>query len=293
MTAHPMDNKICIVTGANAGIGKATTEGLAKAGATVVMMCRQTDTGQAALDDIQKKTGSDKLHLIQVNLASFDEIRAAAKTFLDRFDRLDVLINNAAVVPSKRELTQDGIEKQFGVNHLAPFLLTLLLIDRLKQSTPSRIVNVSSTLHHSATIDFDDLQAERSYGALRVYGQSKLANVLFTYELARRLEGTGVTVNAVHPGGVRTQLGRHAPIWLKPLLLLASALMIGPEKGAKTSLYVATAPELEDTTGKYFAKSRVAPSSKESHDEAVAKRLWEISAELTGVDYPSGEAKPL
>ena len=218
------------------------------------------------------------------DLASMESIRKFAADFLDTHERLDVLINNAAIMPTSRTETSDGFETQFGVNHLAPFLLTHLLLDLLKASAPSRIVTVSSTLHHKATLDFDDLQYEHNkYRAMQAYGRSKLANVLFTYELARRLKGTGVTANCLHPGVVRTGLMRDLPLFLQPLLKVAGLLMLSPDRGARTSVHVATSPELEGVTGEYFDQCAVARSSSASHDAQSGARLWEISAELTHI----------
>lgn len=277
-----MKGKTCLVTGANSGIGKGTAQELAAMGATVVMLCRDAVKGEAALNEIITKTGNQNVSVMIADLASMESIREFAKNFLNTHKRLDVLINNAAIVPTSRMETLDGFEIQFGVNHLAPFLLTNLLLDLLKASAPSRIVNVSSTLHHKATLDFDDLQYEHNkYRSMEAYNRSKLANVLFTYELSRQLEGSSVTVNCLHPGVVRTGLLRDLPLFLQPFVKLAQLLMLSPEGGARTSVYVATAPELDGVTGEYFDKSAVARSSSASHDAESGRRLWKISAELT------------
>ena len=279
-----MTGKVCIVTGANSGIGKAICVGLARMGATTVMACRDKERGENALLDIRGETGGATLDLMELDLAKFASVRAFAEAFKTKYDRLDVLVNNAAIVPTRRMITDDGNELQFQVNHLSPFLLTHLLLDRLKASAPSRIVNVSSTVHHNARINFDDIQGEHRYSGLRAYGQSKLANVLFTKELARRLDGTGVTVNALHPGGVRTRIFRHAPLPLKPIFILAGIIMLSPERGGDTALYLAASPELQNVTGKYFAKRKQKRVSKEADDPEIARRLWDLSAQLTGVD---------
>ncbi|MCH7959150.1 MAG: SDR family oxidoreductase [Candidatus Hydrogenedentes bacterium] len=277
-----MNGKTCLVTGANSGIGKATAAGLAAMGATVVMVCRDAVKGETALNEIITETGSQDVSVMIADLASLKSIREFAANFLDKHERLDVLINNAAIMPTSRTETSDGFETQFGVNHLAPFLLTHLLLDLLKASAPSRIVNVSSTLHHKATLDLDDLQYERNkYRAMQAYGRSKLANILFTYELARRLKGTGVTANCLHPGVVRTSLMRDLPFFLQPLLKIAGMMMLSPSGGARTSVHVATSPDLEGVTGEYFDKCAVTRSSSVSHDAESGARLWEISAELT------------
>lgn len=279
-----MTGKVILLTGANSGIGKATAELLAKMGATLVMVCRDKARGEAALADVKRYSGNEKVELMLADLASFDSVRNLAASITEKHPRLDVLINNAAVMPSKRCLTRDGFEAQFGVNHLAPFLLTHLLTDALKLAAPSRIVNVASTLHQSATMNFDDIQSEGQYRSMRCYGQSKLANVLFTYESAKRLEGTGVMVNCLHPGVVRSNILRDLPVILKPLVALAGMFMLSPHKGAETSVYVAASPQLEGVTGKYFVKCAEARSSSESHDDKVAKRLWELSSELTACE---------
>ena len=279
-----MTGKVCVVTGANSGIGKAICHGLARMGATTVMACRHKERGENALLDIRGETGGATLELMDLDLARFASVRGFAEAFHEKYDRLDVLINNAAIVPTRRIVTEDGNELQFQVNHLAPFLLTHLLLDRLKASAPARIVNVSSTVHHNARINFDDIQGEQRYSGLRAYGQSKLANVLFTKELARRLDGTGVTANALHPGGVRTRIFRHAPLFVKPIFILGGIVMVSPQKGADTALYLAASPEVQNITGKYFVKQKEKRVSKEADDPEIARRLWDLSAKLTGVD---------
>jgi NAD(P)-dependent dehydrogenase (short-subunit alcohol dehydrogenase family) len=278
-----MDGKICIVTGANSGIGMATAEGLAKQGAHVVMACRDVERSKSVQEKITKASGSDKVDLLQLDLGSQKSTRAFAETFLNAYDRLDVLVNNAAVVPTKRQETADGYEAQFGVNHLGPFLLTHLLLDRLKESAPSRIVTVSSMLHVKGIINFDDLQSENSYGIMVAYQQSKLANCLFTFELARKLEGTGVTANCLHPGVVNTGLTRNLPFFLKPLLKIAGLFMLNPDKGAATSLHVATSAELEGVTGKYFDDCKESRYSSKADDREVAEKLWNLSEQYTGI----------
>lgn len=279
-----MSGKVCIVTGANSGIGLETAAGIAERGATVVMACRSRERAEAAQKEIESRGYAGATDVMLVDMASFDSIRAFADAFKQKYDRLDVLVNNAAIVPKSRELTQDGIEKQFGVNHLAYFLLTHLLLDQLKESAPSRIVNVASTVHQSATINFEDLQAENGYSFIKAYGQSKLANVMFTYELARRLEGTDVTANCLHPGGVSTNIFRDASLFLKPILFVGRAFLKGPKRGAKTSVYLATSPEVEGVTGKYFVNCKEAKSSALSHDRDAQQRLWDISARLTRIE---------
>jgi NAD(P)-dependent dehydrogenase (short-subunit alcohol dehydrogenase family) len=283
MSQPAMNGKVCLITGANSGIGKATAQGLAQMGATVVMVCRDREKGEAVQREIKAASSNESVDLLLADLSSQQSIRQLASEIRERYPRLHVLINNAGISPSARRLTNDGIESTLAVNHLAPFLLTNLLLDHLKASAPARIVNVASTA--MAAINFDDLQGEKRFNMMSIYGQSKMMNVLFTYELARRLEGTGVTVNCLHPGVVSTNLARD----FTPLFrLLAQLFFISPEKGAQTSLYLASSPEVESVSGKYFIKQREAKSAPASYDEAAAKRLWHISEELTHlVEIPS------
>ena len=274
-----MNGKICIVTGANAGIGKATAVGLAELGATVVMVCRDLGRGESARREVAERAGRDDLHLFIADLASQTEVRQLAKAILAQFPRVDVLINNAAIIPLQRTTTVDGVELQLAVNHLAPFLLTNLLLDRLKASAPARIVNVSSGVHRGATIHFGDLQSERSYHHTGVYAVTKLMNVLFTKELARRLAGSDVTANALHPGVPATKLsanyaGRDGQARASFADLMASA---------QTSLYLATSPEVAEVTGEYFANSRIQASTAVANDPVIAQKLWQISAQLIGL----------
>jgi NAD(P)-dependent dehydrogenase (short-subunit alcohol dehydrogenase family) len=263
-------DKICIVTGGNTGIGRATVAGLAQRGATVVIACRDVDKGRAALDEVAAKTGSKDLHVMQLDLASLKSVRAFAAAFIAKFPQLDVLVENAGVLTGKRQLTADGLEMDFGVNHVGHFLLTELLLPLLKTSAPSRIVVVSSNLHSSATLDFDDLQGERSWGK-GAYGKSKLANMLFVRALAKRLEGTRVVVNALHPGVISTDLARDFPA---PIRLMAKWFLKSPEKGARTSLHLAMSPEAGSISGKYFVDSKQKIPSAAALDNALAERLW-------------------
>lgn len=275
-----MNGKVALVTGANSGIGKETALALARMGANLVMVCRDSGRGQAALNEIKSKSGNATVELMICDLSSQTQIRKLAQEFKQKHDRLDLLINNAGVILTRRRVTEDNIEATFAINHLAYFLLTNLLLDLIKQSAPARIVNVSSTVHKSATIDFNDLQAERSYTGMRAYGQSKLANVLFTYELARRLEGSNVTVNCLHPGVIATNIFRD----VSGLVGTAAKIFLkSPKRGAETSIYVATSPEVEGVTSKYFDDKRAVRSSPESYDEAIAQRLWQVSEQLTNL----------
>lgn len=280
-TTADLSGKTCIVTGASNGIGKAAATALASMGARVVMVCRDRQRGEAARAEIVGAAASDSVELLLADLSSQEEVRRLADEIRNRYDRIDVLLNNAGAVNTTRTTTVDGLETTFAVNHLGYFLLTDLLLDVVKASAPARIVNVSSAAHLRATIDFDDLQSERRYGAMRVYGQSKLANVLFTYELARRLEGTGVTANCLHPGVVATGFGHNNPGMFGTVLKLIRPFLLDAERGAETSVHLAASPEVDGVSGQYFAKSRPTQSSPVSHDMAVAQRLWQVSEELT------------
>jgi NAD(P)-dependent dehydrogenase (short-subunit alcohol dehydrogenase family) len=233
---------------------------------------------------VQAKTGNAAVELLLADLASKDQIRALAAQVLERCPALHVLVNNAAVIHLSRETTDDGFEMTFAVNHLAYFLLTRLLLDRLLESAPARIVNVASNGHKHGKLDFDDLQSEKSYSCIRAYGTSKLANVLFTFELARRLEGTGVTANCLHPGAVSTRLGMNNGRLGRIVVPLLRPFFLTPEAGAKTSIYLATSDQVENVSGKYFVKCRPHASSPDSCDEALARRLWEKSNELVGLE---------
>jgi NAD(P)-dependent dehydrogenase (short-subunit alcohol dehydrogenase family) len=279
-----MSEKVCLITGATSGIGKATAMGLANMGASVVMVGRDRGRGQAALAEIKEGSANPSVDLMLADLSSQEQIRRLADEFKEAYPRLDVLINNAGIIRSRRVTTADGLETTFAVNHLAYFLLTNLLLDLLKASAPSRIVNVASGEQRNGTIDFDDLQGEKGYKTAKAYGQSKLANVLFTYELARRLEGTGVSANCLHPGaGVRTNLGSGVSGVFGFTVRALTPLMKSPEKGAETSIYLASSPEVEGLSGGYFVKKAEACSSDVSHDQRLARRLWEVSAELTNL----------
>ena len=273
----PMGDRVFLVTGANSGIGKATALGLARLGGTVVMACRSATRGEAARQDIVRDSGNSKVYLEIVDLASEESTRSFAEEFKRKYPRLDVLINNAGVYTPRREVTPDGLERTFEVNYLSGFLLTHLLLDLLIKSTPSRIVNVSSSAHSGGTIHFDDLQGERRYGGFGAYGQSKLAQVLFTRELAQRLEGTGVAVNACHPGVIRTNLGMGGT---SAVVRFVRMFFKTPEKGAETPIYLAVSPDVERVTGQYFANKHVREPSREAQDPNVARRLFDVSKEL-------------
>jgi NAD(P)-dependent dehydrogenase (short-subunit alcohol dehydrogenase family) len=276
-----LTGRICVVTGANRGIGRATADGLAELGASLVLVCRRREDGEAVSREIAAK-GRPAPDVVGADLSSQASIRQAALQIQARYPRLHVLINNAGVISRRREVTVDGLEVQFAVNHLGYFLLTNLLLPQLRAGAPSRIVNVSSGVHSHATLDFADLQSERGYDPKEVYSRTKLANILFTYELARRLAGSGVTVNCLTPGVVATRmLGDYmgAPQGSG----VNSTFGASPEEGAETSIYLAASAAVAGVTGKYFVRTRPAASSRESHDEAAARRLWEVSERLTGL----------
>lgn len=280
-----MTGRVCLVTGANAGIGKATAKGLARMGATVVMVCRSRDRGETAQAEIAADSGSRHVDLLIADLSSQGSIRKLAGAVASKYAQLHVLINNAGTIPVRRRVTVDGLETQFAVNHLAPFLLTNLLMDVLKSTSASRVVTVSSQVHSKSPLPFDDLQSEREYSASRVYRKTKLANILFTYELARRLEGTGATANCLHPGVIATKLlndymgGSRAAGFVSDDTPVGSSL----NEGADAVLYVATSSEIEGLSGKYFLNGAVRESAPVSYHEDQARRLWDVSAELTGL----------
>jgi NAD(P)-dependent dehydrogenase (short-subunit alcohol dehydrogenase family) len=280
---NALQGKVVMVTGATLGLGFVTARALAQQGATVIVVGHNAERGTAAVNRIKQETGSSAVEWVLADLSVQAEVRRLARDVQNRSPRLDVLVNNAGALFTRRTLSVDGIEMTLALNHLAYFLLTSLLLDALQSSTPARVVNVASAAHRRACIDFADLQGERRYGAWRAYSQSKLANILFTYELARRLEGTGVTVNALHPGLVATNFGRNnrgvgALLW-RALQVAA----IDQEQGAKTIIYLASSPEMEGITGKYFVRKRAVSSSRASRDLTAARRLWLVSAELTGL----------
>jgi retinol dehydrogenase-12 len=278
-----MESKVCLVTGATAGIGLVTARELARRGARVMGVGRSQDRCQQAIRHIRDETGANAVEYLTADLSSLADIRRLAQGVRNATDRLHVLDNNAGGIFLKREETEDGFERTFAVNHLAYFLLTDLLLDVIKASAPARIVSVASAAHQGCTINFDDLQGKARYSGWRAYQQSKLANILFTRELARRLDGTGVTANALHPGYVKTQIFRAegVPGWL--LRRAADLFAISPEKGAETSIYLACSPDVAGVTGQYFAKQRPVQPSSAAQDDEAARRLWEVCEELTGL----------
>jgi NAD(P)-dependent dehydrogenase (short-subunit alcohol dehydrogenase family) len=273
---------IWVVTGATRGIGRATAEALARLGARVVLLCRRQADGEAVSREIAGGGGSAP-DVVTADLSSQASISAAAVQLRDQYPEIHGLVNNAGVFTRQRQITADRLELQFAVNHLAYFLLTNLLLEPLKAGSPSRVINVSSGAHAGSSLDFTDLQGERRYDGNQAYSQSKLANILFTYELARRLQGTGITANCLHPGVIATRL--LADYMGVPAGGGALARTFGakPERGAETIVYLASSPEVEGVSGKYYSGKKAVASSRESYDEAAARRLWEVSERLTGL----------
>ena len=276
-----MKGKTVLVTGGTNGIGLVTARELARMGAQVTIISRNAEKCAAVAEAIKVETGNP-IEFIAADLSTLAGIMQAAAAFKQRHTRLQVLVNNAGAMFFKRQVTADGYEMTFALNHLNYFLLTNLLLDVLKAGAPARIVNVSSHAHESATIEFDNLQSEKHFTAMQAYGQSKLANVLFTYELARRLEGTGITVNAVHPGFIFTGFARNNGFLFDIGMRLVGLFIRKPDQGAQTSIFLASSPEVEGLSGKYFVDCKAVDSSPVSHDRAVAEKLWQVSMEFTG-----------
>jgi NAD(P)-dependent dehydrogenase (short-subunit alcohol dehydrogenase family) len=291
MAAYPepisddMTGTVVLITGGNAGIGLETAVALARRGARVVITSRDATRGEIARDEIARRSESGSVDVMHLDLASFSSVRAFAAAFLDRYDRLDVLIENAGLVLGRRSVTEDGNETTFQVNHLGHFLLTDLLRERLVASAPARVVVVTSDAHKSARggLDFDDLQSERRYRSFSVYSKTKLANILFTRELARQLDGTGVTVNCVHPGFVASRFGRDGDTGVLGSIAmpLLRPFALSPEQGAQTSVYVASDPAVDGITGAYWVKCAPVTPSDAALDDVAARRLWEVSEHLT------------
>jgi retinol dehydrogenase 14 len=281
-----MAGRTVLVTGATGGIGKATALGLAAMGADVAITGRDLARTEGAAREVRAAGGGEVAWFV-ADLSSQSEVRRLADEALAALPRIDVLVNNVGGYWDTRHVTADGLERTFALNHLAPFLLTSLLLPRLGEGAPSRVVTVSSNAQSSGAIDFDDLQGEQSYSGSRAYSQSKLANLLFTYELARRLQGTSVTANAVHPGLVSTGFGAEDPGTIQRVLVpFIRPFMKSPEQGAATSIHVATATDLEQVSGQFFAGSKPRRSAERSHHEAVAARLWRVSAGLVALTTP-------
>ena len=273
-----MQGKVCLITGGTNGIGKSTAHELARMGAMVVIVGRDARKTSRVVEEIRQASGNDRVDSLLADLSSQEEVRRLANEFESKYSHLHVLLNNAGGVFMRRQLSVDGIEMTFALNHLAPFLLTNLLLDKIRASAPARIINVSSGAHTSGKIEFDNLQGERNYSP-RAYDDSKLATILFTMELARRLEGTGVTINALHPGFVSTGFGKNNPGFLmKTIRAVVPLIARSPEKGAETSIYLASSPEVQSITGKYFVDRKVTQPAPRATDMVVAGRLWDTSA---------------
>ena len=292
-TVQPMAGRVCVVTGASSGIGKATSVALAGLGARVVLVCRDRARGEAAMAAVADAasataaaggtTGKAAWPSLELaDLSRMEHVRELA-TRLTTLARIDVLVNNAGLVVARRQLTADGFELTLAVNHLAPFLLTNLLLPALTASPPARVVTVSSVAHRGAMLDVADLQCERRYLAMLAYANSKLANVLFTRELARRLDPALITANCLHPGTVRTRFGDTGAAWLRLGLAAGGGLLRSPESGARTVVYLASAPEMAGQTGGYYVSGRRRRPSRQARDDALARRLWDASARLTGL----------
>lgn len=281
-TSLPMSGQVCVVTGASSGIGKAACVALARMGASLTLVCRDRGRGDAALADVSAAAAGQRPALELADLSSLGQVRELAGR-LAGLPKIDVLVNNAGLVVGGRRLSADGFEYTFAVNHLAPFLLTNLLRPTLEASAPARVITVSSTAHRGARLDFDDLQLERRYAAMLAYANSKLANILFTTELARRLDGTGVSANCLHPGTVRTNFGQTGSPWLKLGVRVGAPFFRSPEQGASTVVYLASSPEVSGATGGYYVSRRRREPSAAARNDASARRLWDISAQLTGL----------
>lgn len=291
MNSHQttMQGKICLVTGATAGIGQAAALLLAHQGATIVGVGRNPAKNEASTQMIKDKTGNLAVEYLLADLSSQEEIRSLAQQYRDKYDRLDVMVNNAGATFGKRMESVDGIEMTFALNHLGYFLLTNLLSDILEASAPSRVINVSSSLHKLGKLDFDDIPFEDGYARSKAYQRSKLANIAFTYELARRFSNQKVTVNAINPGLVATNVGQSAGgISAKVKGLVDKIIGLTPEEGAQTIIYLAASPEVNGVTGRYFVKEKSIPSSKVSYDLEFCRRLWEVSESLITVNGHNG-----
>jgi len=276
-------NRVAVVTGANSGIGKVTVTELLRKGYRVIATARSRERGEAALADWKREMQDGKVELVLCDLSNLDSVREAAREIEQRVDRIDVLVNNAGGIIGEHKLTKEGVEETLAGNHLGPFVLTRALLPLLERSAPSRIVNVASDAHRSVSdMRWDDLQFSKGFSSLKAYGQSKLANILFTRELARRLQGKQITVNAVHPGVVRTRFGDTGSAFLRFGVTLLRPFFLDEHKGADTSIWLATDPALEGKTGGYYVKRKLVTPTKAAESDAGAKRLWEISEKLAG-----------
>jgi len=280
MRENALKNKIVLITGATSGIGKETALGLAELGATIVFTTRDSLKGEKTRNELIAATNNENIDMLKCDLASFESIKNCCKEFKSKYDKLHVLINNAGVWDFKRRESKDGIENIFATNYLAPFLMTNLLLDVLKKSNLSRIINVTSGMHYG-TINFDDIEFKQKFSGAKAYRQSKLGLILFTRLLAKKLDGTGVTVNVVHPGMNKTDLGRDAGGFSRMIFKLMGK---DPKIGAETSIYLASSPDVGNISGEYFVKKKIKRSSKESYDMDLAKKLWDVSKKYLKLD---------
>ncbi len=278
-----MKNKTVLITGANSGIGKATAMDLASKGAHIVMVCRNKEKAEIAKKEIIEKTKNNTIDIIIADISSLNDVRRAAKEFSQNHSKLDVLINNAGLIFGQRENSVDGIEATFATNHLGHFLLTHLLLDTIKNTAKARIIHLSSVAHTMAKPNWDDIENKKKYDFARVYAEAKLYTLMFSNELAKRLEGTGITSNAVHPGLVGSNFGKTSKNWYEYVIMLVQPFLISNEKGAETSIHLASSSEVENISGKYFAKKKITNPSSTSQDKESWKKLWEISEKMAGL----------
>jgi len=278
MAQADMHGKICVVTGSSSGLGKATAMGLARLGATVILGCRDKQRGEAALISVKAASGNQLVELLLIDLSLQHSVRSMVAEFEKRYDHLDVLINNAGIFKNRRVITTDGFETMFATNHLGPFLLTNLLLDKLKSSASARVLSITSP--STTPLDFDDLQGEKKFNAYTAFGASKMCNLLFTYELARKLVGTHITANAIHPGLVKSGIMKEAA---PPIRWFTYLISTAPQKAAETPVYYASSPEVEGMTGMFFRGRKAIESNSYSRNLEIQKRLWDTSVALTGL----------
>lgn len=280
-----MQNKLCLVTGANSGIGKKTAQALAEMGAQVIMLCRNRERGEKARMELRKKTRNDDIKLLIADLSKKDEIRKAVEQFLKNHDRMDVLINNAGTLFNRRQENEDGIEMTFSVNHLGPFLLTNLLLPALTNANKARIVNVASEVHRLGArfFDLNDLQLQNGFSGMKAYGISKLCNIMFTHELSRRFSTDKITANSLHPGVIGSNLASEAGWLIKLVYILGKPFMKSPKTGAQTPIYLATSDEVEEISGKYFINCKERSPAAIAYEDEKTERLWEISSKLSNI----------